>query len=186
MYQKLWINDDSEIFTKQRAAASLRHVLLQGKLGVLAARDPGDHGLCRATRQGDSFGQHSPLPVVPPFARWPFLSRQLSVWKCSLVAFCSWPWKCFASFYLPRLILFPAWKTLKWRFFVFISSGNKHNCITKHTSSLAQDLRLFPSFILKYEKITDLHKNKKPYIHIPTGIPWALQSVTQAGAATPV
>lgn len=95
-------------YLQNKGPQLLRHVLLlQGKLGLLAARDPGDHGLCRATQQGDSFGQHSPLPVVPPFARWPFLSRQLSVWKCSMVAFCSWPWKCFASFYLPRLILFP-------------------------------------------------------------------------------
>lgn len=58
---------------RQRAAASLRHViLLQGKFIPLADQDPGDHELCRATQQLDSFRHQSTLSVALLLARWPF------------------------------------------------------------------------------------------------------------------
>lgn len=65
-----------------------------------------------------------PLSAAPLFARWPFSSRPWSVQKGSMVAFCSWPQKSFASFYLPRLLLFTVWNMPERYLFTFFSSGD--------------------------------------------------------------
>lgn len=99
----------------------------------------------------------SALVSSPSLCQMAFPSRPRSVQKWSIVAFCSWPQKSFASFYLPRLLRFPVWNMPKRYLF---SSLQMINVIASQTYiQFSTRLESLPVFCFEiWGKIADLHK----------------------------